>query len=413
MRIESFHIQGFKSLVDVKVEGLSDINVFYGLNNVGKSNIFQAISLWSKLVQDRPSVLHQKQTSTSIFHISDNTPIKLEVELILTHSDLPVPDPPELLKVGFDIQKIFEESSSGSFIYELTNQVTISPALSLTYENSFIVDKKNLKLKDETISFLLPNFHNIQANRRAHIERNEKNGSSLDLVTDQNIKRALFYAYLSPNLQQKRRLEAIKRILANEPFNLGELDVALDPEGDQIDIGFVQKNGRLPLENMGSGVQQLLLVLGQIFLNNHQIIAIEEPEMNLSPQYQQYLLVALRELMQDPDVTLNQLFISTHSPYFEFEENFFDVTMDEAGATHVEKLPIEKRGHYFPDTLIGPETGSRLNSAKQITLYNGVIEDLGLERGDLVLFVKNEAGHWELRPETEITHDLETMFEDK
>ncbi len=36
MKIERFRIQGFKSITDVTVEGLSDINVFYGLNDVGK-----------------------------------------------------------------------------------------------------------------------------------------------------------------------------------------------------------------------------------------------------------------------------------------------------------------------------------------------------------------------------------------
>jgi hypothetical protein len=222
------------------------------------------------------------------------------------------------------------------------------------------------------------------------------------------LKQALFYAYLSRDLQQKRRLEAIKRILTEPPFSLGELDIALDPATDQIDIGFARPEGRLPLENLGSGSQQLLLVLGQIFLNDYPIIAIEEPEMNLSPQYQQWLLVALRKLMQDPDIKLNQLFISTHSPYFEFKENFFDVTMEQ-GVTQVAKLPLEKRNRYFPDTEIGQETGARLNSLNQVKLYDGVIQDLKLQRGDMVIFTKNEAGRWEIRPESEIVEELETV----
>jgi hypothetical protein len=201
--------------------------------------------------------------------------------------------------------------------------------------------------------------------------------------------------------------------LAEAPFNLGELDVALNRTTDEIDIGFVRPDGRLPLENLGSGSQQLLMVLGQIFLNDYPITAIEEPEMNLSPQYQQYLLVALRKLMQDPDVKLRQLFISSHSPYFEFEENFFDVTRDANGATQVTRLPIEKRAQYFPDTQVAPETGARLNSFNQVKLYDGVIKDLGLGRGDLVLFTKNEAGHWEIRPEGEITQELDAIFDDK
>ena len=409
MRIESFHIKGYKSLADVRVEGLSDINVFYGLNNVGKSNIFQALELWSKFAKF-PKENLDKELSSFKFKLGGTSSIHLSGEVVFEQSDIASVNI-LIEKASYDIRQDIKNNEA---ILESLNKIISQTSIGLHQRSGVFTraqtNGSDLNLKDQTVSYLFPNFHNIQANRRAHIEHSEKNGATLDLVTDQNIKRALFYAYLSRDLQQKRRLEAIKRLLAKPPFTLGELDVALDPESDQIDIGFVREDGRMPLENMGSGVQQLLLVLGQIFLNDHPIIAIEEPEMNLSPQYQQYLLVALRELMQDPDVRLNQLFISTHSPYFEFAETFFDVTMDEAGATHVEKLPIEKRDHYFPSTVVGPETGSRLNSAKQITLYDGVIEDLGLERGDLVLFVKNEAGHWELRPEKEITQDLEAIF---
>ena len=47
MQIERFHIQGFKSIADVEVDRLSDVNVFYGLNDTGRSNIFQALGLWN------------------------------------------------------------------------------------------------------------------------------------------------------------------------------------------------------------------------------------------------------------------------------------------------------------------------------------------------------------------------------
>jgi len=267
-----------------------------------------------------------------------------------------------------------------------------------------------LEMTPKALSMILPGFHIIQATRRFHDEQ-KIDRNHIDFVSDRNLKQALFYAYLSPDTGQKRRLAAIQRLLAETPFNLGELDVALDPATDRIDIGFVRPDGRLPLESLGSGSQQLLMILGQIFLNDYPIIAIEEPEMNLAPQYQQHLLVALRRLMQDPDVKLNQLFISSHSPYFEFEENFFDVTVDERGYTQIAPLPIDKRARYFPGTRVGPETGARLNSLNQVKLYDGVIKDLELERGALVLFVKNEAGRWEIRPEAEIVQELDDIFD--
>ena len=402
MRIESFHIQGFKSLGDVKVEGLSDINVFYGLNNVGKSNIFQALGLWQWMLTQQLAKLNMSLQQfedvfgSLLFQLGSNNLIHLEINTVLNRLDF-----------GKDTERLALKVGSANTI-QMTHQIQlklhrgeVEGGISQVYDTT-----KTLPFTDAKQAFRTA-FHTIHASRRLHPERKEQENSPNQVVSDHNLKRSLFYAYLSRDLEQKRRLEAIKRLLTESPFSLGELDIALDPQNDQIDIGFVRPDGRLPLESLGSGAQQLLLVLGQIFLNDYPIIAVEEPEMNLSPQYQQYLLVALRRLMQDPNVKLNQLFISTHSPYFEFEENFFDVTMDEHNATHVARLPVDKRERYFPDTQVGPDTGARLNSFQQVKLYDGVIQDLELQRGDMVIFTKNKAGHWEIRPEHDIIEELE------
>jgi hypothetical protein len=257
----------------------------------------------------------------------------------------------------------------------------------------------------------VPLLHTIHAYRRLEIERREP-GNGSKAVSHHNLKQALFYAYLSSNLQQKRRLEAIKKILSEPPFDMGLLDVALNPDTDTIDIGFVRSDGRLPIESLGSGFQQLLLVLGQVFLNDSPLVALEEPEMNLSPQYQQHLLIALRRLMQDPAIALEQLFISTHSPYFEFAENFYDVILDKQGHTQIVRATPREHARHFAIAPLGPETGARLNSLNQIQLYQGVLDDLHLQRGDMVFFVKDEAGRWEIRPEGEILEEMKAAWSD-
>jgi AAA15 family ATPase/GTPase len=90
MRIESFYIQGFKSLADVKVEGLSDINMFYGLNDVGKSNIFQALALWNwtltTIQSSRAGMSLSRLEATfgpSLFQLGSNKAIKLRVGITL------------------------------------------------------------------------------------------------------------------------------------------------------------------------------------------------------------------------------------------------------------------------------------------------------------------------------------------
>lgn len=402
MRIERFQIQGFKSIADLTVEGLSDINVFFGLNNVGKSNIFQALELWYWLLtQGSPKV--QSGKSPRKYEISlQQLEQRFGGLLVQLGNQSPV-----RLVVAL---KEDQPQTAVQFVTQITLQFVEDTAhyeIELRNASPIMASEAAVDLFERWRS-QSPNFHVVHAARRLPTEYRSKKDQS-ERITNDNFKQALFYAYLSSDLEQKKRLNAIKRILAESPFELGELDIALDPATDRIDIGLIRPNGRLPIENLGSGAQQLLLVLGQIFLNDYPLIAIEEPEMNLAPQYQEYLMTALRKLMQDPAVKLQQLFISTHSPYFEFTENFYDVTFDSAHGTQVKRATSETHSQHFAIEPLGLDTGARLNSLNQVQLYEGMIRDLGLRRGDLLIFARNREGRWEIRPARELAQELYTL----
>lgn len=391
MRIERFRIQGYKSIVDLTVDltldGLSDINVFFGLNDVGKSNIFEALKLWHKFARNAPirTQFNRQQSQSdewlNRFHFNGDGAIAIDVEFTVDEIKA---------QSRFSIEKTEQmilQVTMDTFPAELPKHHSVSAG-------EFLLSKLNL--------------HVIDAVRRLQSEHRIA-GDFNQVVNATNLKQALFYAYLSSDIEQKKRFNAIRRVLAESPYQLGELDVALDPTSDEINIGFVRPSGRLLLENVGSGVQQLLLILGQIFLNNYPIIAVEEPEMNLSPQYQAQMMSTLETLMQDPAVKLEQLFISTHSPYFEFTQNFYDVTYDPVKGTQVQRATNADYNQHFAVIPTGPDTGARLNSMDQVKLYEGVIEDLGLHRGDLVVFARNEAGRWEVHAGRELAKELQQL----
>ena len=52
MRITKFWARGFRSLRDVTLEPLGPINVFYGPNGVGKSNLLDAIHKFVEVGSD-------------------------------------------------------------------------------------------------------------------------------------------------------------------------------------------------------------------------------------------------------------------------------------------------------------------------------------------------------------------------
>jgi len=406
MKIKRFAIQGFKSIDHLIVDNLTDVNVFYGQNDVGKSNIFEALAVWQHVFQLDKKL---KQTPPKHwFRLGGNGRIVLEVDYQI---DKEAWQQSNLYAQLINGKITFDDKSDATLVNAST--LTLATKCELTSGSKSVSGSAHIIVNEERFRTHLwetiwPSLHVIQAERRFQREKWSK-GSNLGAISDENLKQALFYAYLSQDPQQKQRLTAIRHLLAKDPFKLGELDVALDPETEQIDIGFVYENGRLPIENLGSGSQQLLLMLGQVFLNDYPIVALEEPEMNLSPAYQEHLLATLRELMADTAVKLNQLFISTHSPYLEFQENSYLVTRDEKGATQVVKSNSEDYTDYFALTQVGPDTGARLNSLNQVELYEGVIKDLELSRGDMIVFVRNENGRWEIRAAREVAQQLQTI----
>ena len=65
------------------------------------------------------------------------------------------------------------------------------------------------------------------------------------------------------------------------------------------------------------GIKELLVLLTHLYDNQNQVLIVDEPELNLHPQYQAFFLQEARKVAGDPTTGGNKkaLFLVTHSPF--------------------------------------------------------------------------------------------------
>lgn len=422
MYLETIRIQGFKSLADVELRDLAAINVFHGLNDVGKSNVLQAIDLFFQLLPIGAQALTGEEESNT--GLSDK----------------------ELLPYS---ESIFRQGSDGNITWEAHLHIDdLNPALAVRLVLSKEINPETKKIEFRlALSWEAPpglaeegdagqrwfaelckdpanDFTLVNAERRFAKEWMGEETAPIDYapyyrhgspVETERLKQVLFEAVRHPDLRQRERFKRLAKTL-DEQFGVGELDITWDTPrelerrmgepsryGRDIIVRFLRPDMPEPvaLSDIGSGVQQLILTLGQMLFNPARSVGIEEPEMNLSPEWQVKLLNVFKDLVPHDTGVLEQLFITSHSLAFKPESaDYYDVTYDQqTQATLVTRRPLEERQKYFRALGLaqadGEELGPYLNPQKQITLPQRVIDDLGVQTYEPVFFVK-EGAHWRL-----------------
>jgi hypothetical protein len=232
-------------------------------------------------------------------------------------------------------------------------------------------------------------FYRIRFDRRLTIESAPTGARPAEIApldpSGSNLKERLFWASVSDDpLERKVFQQVLRPMFANPPLSLGTLQPVARP-GTPFDLQFETADRSIPIDQLGSGVQQLALLGGMIALSQCWIVAIEEPEINLSWPTQKKLKSILSNMVADTDVAPSQFFISSHSPLFEFHENFFKVEMVD-GRTVVTPVPNKERENLFDAFTIPEGRGTRIRSGNAVVLPDYVLETLGASQGDAIYF---------------------------
>ncbi len=428
MILQQFEVAGYKNLTQsIKFGPLGSINVIHGPNNVGKSNLLQAMDLYFRLLdlvslspdlKDRRDPVGAKMIGTldsfeqlghpvsEIFNFIKPAPLELMGTFSFTAE--------EQEQFGFGqilsaIQKIGIRASIQTLPGSLEDGLEVQ-IVHLTSGMTSPVLKKTLKflgkLRQPQAQKTGNRFVLLGVNRRSRAE--DITPPSLHIVP-QLLRDALFDAKESREAAVVRRWELFVEAMKQFESTLGHsgrFETAFDRPNNQADLVFDSGDMREPVDLLGSGVQQIVALLGQLLLTPATLIGIEEPELNLRYTLQKQLLAAFKQIINSK-YGPQQLFLTTHSNAFEARETFFAMDIKDGIPTLSEKPRhlawIETgMGKGEEDVLIemhhqDPKPVCYVSSEGLVQLPNDVRQQLNVEHGGGVSFIPNkESKHFEI-----------------
>lgn len=406
MKIKNLAIRNFKSFanhtnkIEDEVRQLSDFNMLYGYNNSGKSNLLKFLNLIFQPKNDIQRIrvngedIQRQSTSAFwkgliddsgfLFHKNDRSkPIEFRFLIVVEHNEL---------KKGFqnfdDLKKDFLSTTHSYATFDISGEIRavddfhtseiILNEVKLNSKKIYAIDAngkvtyfekpvraKSPLLNDATaFNQLMAIFDGLicflDNSRFFNTETVDHQSTKL---TSAGFKNWLYHLYLDPtrykmfselvNFIRDNKvaakagdLDIFKSVEKNSPFSDFKPEFSMSAK-NEIEIMLSVGKDRLPLASFGTGIQQLLYILSQVYMTTSRILLIEELEMNFSPKYQQELLQILRDLITEKKI--DQVFFTTHSEHFTVRNDFsiYEITMN-GGVSTIKKVRSRSKLFFKP-----------------------------------------------------------------
>lgn len=295
--IDTIEIKNFKSIRHQKIEGCKRVNVFIGYPNVGKSNILEALSLFS-IDENNFDFCHaiRIEKLTTLFYDGD---IRNQTEVRINNKHRYV--------ARFENDRIvfkqqFEKEGT-SFEKEDTHRIFLDDSHEVTEGKSF----KLIENKADVIEYR-PGYHLEEGNKLPSIRKYEflkrisystKGYSYLSYPNGDNI-----FNVISGNAGLKGDVKELF-----DPYNL---ELLYDAREQKFTILKRTSSGifSIPYDLIADTLQRVIFYKAAILSNKEKVLLFEEPEAHMFPPY---ISKFTTDVMYDEKQ--NQFFISTHSPF--------------------------------------------------------------------------------------------------
>jgi AAA15 family ATPase/GTPase len=295
--ISHFKIEHYKSIESLDID-CNRINILIGEPNTGKSNILEALALFTYIDQaftssrsDLSSYIRFKDLSNLFTDGLIDRNVNIEVNLQDIKRTITLPEIAKG-KINDTIEKISIVSEPDSYI--LSDHVKINEEFQDKRSFTFDFFGKSRGGSGSQVSSSEIKFYNY----REFPEYNDLTTKSLTPPFGENLV-ALIQAH-------KPLRKKVSEILKSEGYRL-----LIKPHSKQIEIikDIDEVSFGYPYTILSDTLKRVIFYTLAIQSNQHATIVLEEPESCTFPYYTKHLaeMIALDDL--------NQYFIATHNPY--------------------------------------------------------------------------------------------------
>lgn len=395
MRIERFWAKNYRSLADVDIRFDGDIDVFYGKNGAGKSNIFRGLETLFDALRGvsgdsafEPGCLKALSVDERYRGAPSGETTVLGAVLVADESAFHRAPKngrlPAMTTTRIDVELQWHKDQRG-----WAHKLAIGPAPKIDFGEYFrgtasaekwAILKRVLRFSgsqtpsdiNDFARQISPLFKNISQHKWFSLVSDVRSISFAadlaeqpglpgmgvpvsELLNQGRLAEALFSAKNSGDPDLNARwfdFQEFMQVGLDRPL----LDVVTQPGSRQLRL--VERVGRdfHPIDLAGLGIQQLYIMFAQIFLSGARCVAIEEPEAHLHmPDTGLTVRRLLRKALDDGEI--DQLLIASHDSVFAMDTDaFLEVSLDEQGRTHVERnedlTDIDRKHVYEPGPIL-------------------------------------------------------------
>lgn len=392
MMIKKLLIKNYKSIEKVVIEMKSDVNIFVGENDSGKSTILEAISIVSTGNLNGRSF--EKQIKANLF----NQNIR-EKYIASLKSKKQVQSPPVIIIEAYLDMDDAAFTGTNNELREDCAGIRMELAFNSEYSEAYKQMLKDEEIYDIPVEFYAVSYHYFKGTsvvyryapvKGTFIDTTRKDYSYvMDKFVTSNIATYLTtkeQTDLSTAYRKSRHAfqenEVVKQLNYSMRNNVtvNEKSVAVDLKEDNIDEWKHQMSiivESIPFENIGFGTQNAIKIELAIKNSKEQVnlVMMEEPENNLSYTNMTRLI---EHIIQSEE---KQMFISTHSSYIANKLNLGNIFLLYNGKIKsMGELPEDTK-RYFKK-LPGYDT-LRVVLAEKVILVEGPTDELIIQRAYL------------------------------